>query len=418
MCAHTVLLLLLPRRSLHCSHMTLFVRYARAAIIQNGTREIRACIDFTEECMLSFDSDGNGEISKPEFCTALATDPVLLATFSTCIITLPMDAMRRVHALREAHPGLCYKALDELWNVYALRRGELAAPMTLSSFRAFMGRHFGTTEAQNIYLDPMFQSLELVHDPVCPLQVMHAIARVVATSPKDSASYFFMVYDADRSGAIDRAEMIRLLLESQVETDQHARRVLRTLAVMDTSGDGLVSEAEFIEQAQRDPVMMAVLERLFGIGRSSLVSQHVTKTTLAREQALLAMGAGKSSASDAVNRMSGSRPRSAAGSRGRSTDRRPKTAGPPRKRASGDGSAAAAATSTIGGGASAGSGGGGRTKRPGSAAPTRGPRTPITVTAPVESSAAADSSTTSQARVGAGRSKRPQSAAPTTRARN
>ena len=51
------------------------------SLVQQGSSELRALVDFTGEIVASLDADGDGEISRDEFRNALSKDTLLKSTF-------------------------------------------------------------------------------------------------------------------------------------------------------------------------------------------------------------------------------------------------------------------------------------------------------------------------------------------------
>ena len=98
----------------------------------------------------------------------------------------------------------------------------------------------------------------------------HVHAQVSTHDVLKQVLIFFKCADADGSGALDRHELMHMLLTTQKKLANQARLIVDMLAALDENGDGSVSLNEFQASARRQPLVLSSIDSLFQVNRNNM----------------------------------------------------------------------------------------------------------------------------------------------------
>lgn len=114
---------------------------------------------------------------------------------------------------------------------HALRRGSTYSAlrhrvMRKTDFRKLMQDEFKTDQEALPLVDRVWDLMDKKGSGVVSFQQLFAgLAQMCTTSQEERAEFYFRLYDVDGNGAVDREELMALLMASQTSASEAAQRV-------------------------------------------------------------------------------------------------------------------------------------------------------------------------------------------------
>lgn len=144
-------------------------------------------------------------------------------------------------------------------------------------------------KADSVFLDRVFNLFDENHDG--SINFREFLMGLTVFSPKgkfeDKLRFSFNIYDVDRDGSIDKAELYELLkaslIEHSLQLPEAAMRSLvdTTFAEADLNGDGKISFDEYEAMVRKHPIIIANMT----INSNALVQNSATAPAESNDQA-------------------------------------------------------------------------------------------------------------------------------------
>jgi Ca2+-binding EF-hand superfamily protein len=257
-------------------------------IIQDGNDELKDCLEFAEETMMSLDADGDGQVSREELVDAMGRHPDFASTMASLIRATRSEA-EALHGLKAELGSVPASLLQSVVGKYpGASRDVLHQAMTEEAMGVFLGRvlEFDPSEHTKA-LHRVFQAFcssswrstraksgrrsgkEDVFTVFGP-RIISGMSQAIGMSPEDRVLLYFDLYDAAGDGKMDRREVMDLVLSTEKVRNDDAEAVVSLLQGLDKDGDGTITKEEFMARASRQPELMDVIDRLFGVTSRNL----------------------------------------------------------------------------------------------------------------------------------------------------
>jgi len=181
------------------------------ALVQQGNDENMAITHFTSEIVHTLDKDGDGTISRQEFTTALAEQPVLYDVFAGRSMPQLESLKHPFNDLLERHE-LGMEHLADVWAkaVSGKGAGSKNREIALPAFRRFMQEHFHCEPGDMGLVNKLFLALDNDNSGNLDYQeLFYGLSCVTRASKAVKADFYFSLYDADGSGEMDTDEVGR-----------------------------------------------------------------------------------------------------------------------------------------------------------------------------------------------------------------
>lgn len=155
--------------------------------------------------------DGDGTISRDEFTSALAGEPVLYDVFAGRSMPALEPIKEPFNEFLEAHEvGIDH--LVQVWEDTSsiVVAGTRQRDMTLVQFRKFMQDHFFCTAEDMPLVNRLFLALDYDNSGSLDYQeLFYGLSCVTHASKAEKAGFYFSLYDTDGSGEMDKDEVGR-----------------------------------------------------------------------------------------------------------------------------------------------------------------------------------------------------------------
>ncbi|GAM16942.1 hypothetical protein SAMD00019534_001170 [Acytostelium subglobosum LB1] len=153
--------------------------------------------------------------------------------------------------------------LDKYYALFCSFDTNKSSTLDLKEFKAAFQSKLGFSDATT---EGMFKACDVNKDGVIDLREFLAlISIIVKSSPEEKLVFLFHLYDKDRSGSLDNAELVQICASlAQVgriggKADQLHLSV-EELAKADTNKDGVVSLPEWVDYGLKNPVLLELLK--------------------------------------------------------------------------------------------------------------------------------------------------------------
>ncbi|XP_038553218.1 guanylyl cyclase-activating protein 1 [Micropterus salmoides] len=140
--------------------------------------------------------------------------------------------------------------------------------VTYYEFKQLFGLR-NLSDTSNAYVETMFKTFDLNGDGYMDfMEYVAALSLVLKGGVQQKLRWYFKLYDIDRSGCIDREELLLIIksihaisgIPGEMSAEDFANMVFDKI---DTNGDGELSYEEFMEGVQNDEMLQKTLtERL------------------------------------------------------------------------------------------------------------------------------------------------------------
>ncbi|XP_056156564.1 guanylyl cyclase-activating protein 1 [Lampris incognitus] len=136
--------------------------------------------------------------------------------------------------------------------------------LTFYEFKRFFGLK-NLSETSNAYVMAMFKTFDMNNDGYIDfMEYVAALSLVLKGGVQQKLRWYFKLYDVDRSGCIDREELLLIIKSIRAITgadhDMSAEDFTNMVFdKIDVNGDGELSYEEFVEGIQNDEMLLATL---------------------------------------------------------------------------------------------------------------------------------------------------------------
>ncbi|XP_034389143.1 guanylyl cyclase-activating protein 1 [Cyclopterus lumpus] len=120
------------------------------------------------------------------------------------------------------------------------------------------------SDTSNAYVKTMFTTFDMNDDGSIDFMEYVAALSLVLKGVQQKLRWYFKLYDVDRSGCIDREELLQIIksiraingIPSEISSEDFANMVFDKI---DTNGDVELSYEEFMEGVQNDSLLLTTL---------------------------------------------------------------------------------------------------------------------------------------------------------------
>ncbi|XP_028430866.1 guanylyl cyclase-activating protein 1 [Perca flavescens] len=164
-------------------------------------------------------------------------------------------------------PGATVKELQTCESHQWYRKFMTECPSGLLTFYEFK-QIFGLrnlSDTSNAYVMTMFTTFDMNNDGFIDfIEYVAALSLVLKGGVKQKLRWYFKLYDIDRSGCIDREELLQIIksiraisgVPCEISAEDFANMVFDKI---DINGDGELSYEEFMEGIQNDEMLLMTL---------------------------------------------------------------------------------------------------------------------------------------------------------------
>lgn len=234
--------------------------------VADGRQEMEDITSYTEALTMTFDEDGDGQVSRTEFLGALERQPVLYQTFSHGMVK-GVDQLKKPLRTQMKRTGtkIDLQHLRAVWEDRQEKVGD-GEGLTLPAFRSFMVDAVGVPKSMLQVCNRLFIVLDEDRSGTVDLtELLKGLGQIFSDDSRDRADFYFQLYDLDGSGDISRDEVMHMLLAAQEATNNAAAKTSKLLRFLDIDGDGTVTRDEFRTATKRNPRLLEAFGRLFGV---------------------------------------------------------------------------------------------------------------------------------------------------------
>eukprot|EP00500_Bicosoecida_sp_ms1_P012645 CAMPEP_0203835220 /NCGR_PEP_ID=MMETSP0115-20131106/73549_1 /ASSEMBLY_ACC=CAM_ASM_000227 /TAXON_ID=33651 /ORGANISM="Bicosoecid sp, Strain ms1" /LENGTH=1228 /DNA_ID=CAMNT_0050744297 /DNA_START=104 /DNA_END=3787 /DNA_ORIENTATION=- len=232
--------------------------------VNRTRRDAQDVTSFAQSLVGALDKDGDGSISQKEFSDALGSQPVLYSTFTGNTVS---GLGKLKAALAKKNVALDFKTIKSAWEKRQARFAKTGEKeMNLGQFRVFMVEEIGVPHSMVSFCNQMFKVVDLDKSGTVSLQeLFRVLAQITSTSLAERAQFYFTLYDLDGSGELSREEIQSMLMSAQEATEDTAVQTSSLLSKLDINGDGSVTQEEFFAAAKKEPALLEMFGKLFGV---------------------------------------------------------------------------------------------------------------------------------------------------------